>query len=180
MIGCVDVGTPLFQMRHHRLFVHLVWTTRGRGPLITVRVADFVNAFLPAVAHQERATVLARGIVATHVHLLLRISPETDIPRLVQRLKGGSSAIADKEKHTEGKSLRWAKGYSISSVNRSVVPEVVKYLRNQEAHHPREAIVAGIIVEECRFTGRAESRLQPRGSSGFDTTAAMTVSKPGS
>jgi putative transposase len=120
--------------------VHLVWTTRNREPLISLRLAEFLNTFLPAVARQERATILARGIVSTHVHLLLRLDPETDIPRLVQRLKGGSAAIAEKEGHNDGQPLRWAKGYSISTVSRQAVPTVIQYVRSQAQHHPLEAI----------------------------------------
>jgi putative transposase len=103
-------------------------------------VAEFLGRFLPAVAHQERATVLARGILSTHVHLLLRLDPATDIPRLVQRLKGGSAAMAEKERHNDGRPLRWAKGYSISSVSSQAVPKVIQYVKNQAQHHPLEAI----------------------------------------
>jgi REP element-mobilizing transposase RayT len=128
-------------MRHHRLLVHLVWTTRGREPLITLRLAEFLANFLPAVARQEGAVVLARGFVSTHIHLLIRLDPTTDIPRLVQRLKGGSAAIAEKEKHNDGRPLRWAKGYSISSVSTQAVPKVISYVKGQARRHPREAIM---------------------------------------
>jgi REP element-mobilizing transposase RayT len=127
-------------MRHHRIFIHLVWTTRGREPLITLRLAEFLATFLPAVAHQERARVIARGIVSTHVHLLLRLDPLTDIPRLVQRLKGGSSAIADKERHADGRPLRWAKGYSITSLGQQSMPDAIRYVRSQDQRHPTETI----------------------------------------
>ncbi len=49
----------------------------------------------------------------------------TDLTRLVQRLKGGSAAIAGKEPHsTSATLLRWAKGYSIHSISPRAVATV--------------------------------------------------------
>lgn len=89
-------------MIHHRLFVHVVWTTRNRAPLISASLAEFLWGYLPAIAFQERSHIVELGMVSTHVHLLLRLDVCTTIPRLIQRMKGGSSRIADKEGHAKG------------------------------------------------------------------------------
>lgn len=102
----------------HRLYCHVVWTTRDRERLIDGGLAAFLCRFLRDVARQERAQILEIGMVSTHVHLLVRVDPTTDISRLLQRLKGGSSAVAGKERHsTNGRSLKWSKGYNIQSVS---------------------------------------------------------------
>ena len=125
----------------HRLHVHLIWTTRERAPLITATVAQFLSAFLPAIAARERASLIALGMVTTHVHLLLRLKPETNIPRLVQRLKGGSAMIANREGHAaNGHELRWAKGYNLESVSPAAISDVVSYLGRQSERHPDQAI----------------------------------------
>jgi REP element-mobilizing transposase RayT len=89
----------------HHLYYHLTWTTRGRDRLIDAGLANFLCRYLRAVARQERAHVLEVGMVATHVHVLLRAHPTTDLTRLVQRAKGGSSALA-------GSHRRVARGFS--------------------------------------------------------------------
>jgi REP element-mobilizing transposase RayT len=125
----------------HRLYCHVVWTTRNREPLIDAGLARFLCDFLRGVARQERAKILEIGMVTTHVHLLLRNHPTTDLSRLLQRLKGGSAAIAGKEAHsTDGNLLRWAKGYSIHSVGPRQLAAVRTYLRAQPAHHPDQVI----------------------------------------
>ena len=125
----------------HRLYVHLIWTTRDRAPLINATVARFLSRFLPAIATEERATLVALGMVATHVHLLLRLNPATDIARMVQRLKGGSAVLAAREGHAEpGSPLRWAKGYNLESVSPRALPTVVHYLARQPEQHPAERI----------------------------------------
>jgi putative transposase len=125
----------------HRLYCHIVWTTRDREPSIDVGLARFLCKFLRQVAHEERARLLEIGMVRTHVHVLARVHPMTDLSRLLQRLKGASAAVAGKEHHsTESNRLRWAKGYSIHSVSTRNVAAVREYLRQQPAHHPGEAI----------------------------------------
>lgn len=44
----------------HRLYVHACWTTRGRTPLIDLKVAEFLDRFIRCVARKERTDV-ARG-----------------------------------------------------------------------------------------------------------------------
>ena len=123
------------------LYCHIVWTTRDRAPLIDAGLARFLMRFLRGVARQERAHILEVGMVRTHIHVLARCHPTTNLSRLLQRLKGGSSAIAGKEQHSSEKNqLRWAKGYSIRSVSLRSLPTVREYLRQQPVRHPNEAI----------------------------------------
>jgi len=125
----------------HRLYCHVVWTTRQRAPVIDAGLARFLCRFLRSVAQQERCRILEIGMVTTHVHLLIRVHPTTNLSRLLQRLKGGSAAIAGKERRsTSGHTLRWAKGYSIHSVSARVIGTVRAYLRAQPTRHPSEAI----------------------------------------
>jgi REP element-mobilizing transposase RayT len=80
-------------------------------------------------------------MVTTHVHVLLRTHPTTDLTRLVQRLKGGSSALAGKANYsTTGVKLRWAKGYSIATLGARALAAARDYLRTQPVRHPAEAI----------------------------------------
>ena len=124
----------------HRLYVHLVWTTRGREPLIDRDLAQFLCRFLRAMARKERAYLLEIGLVQTHVHILGRIHPTVPISRLVKRLKGASSAVAAEEGLGQHGRLYWAKGYSVQSVSAQGLDRVRAYLRGQPLHHATEAI----------------------------------------
>src|SRR6266516_4220194 len=72
-----------------RIYCHIVWTTRNREALIDAGLARFLCGFLRGVASQEAARLLEIGMDRTHVHLLVRIRPTTNVSRLLQRLKGG-------------------------------------------------------------------------------------------
>ena len=124
----------------HRLYIHLVWTTRGREPLIDVELARFLCRFLRAIARKERAYILEIGMVRTHIHLLARIHPTIPISQLVKRLKGASSAVAHQEGIARGRDLYWGKGYSVGSVSATRLSSMRSYLRAQPVRHPDEAI----------------------------------------
>ncbi len=137
---------------HHRLYYHIVWTTRDRAPLIDAGVADFLCRFLSRIAIEERARILEFGVVQTHVHLLLTAHPTTVLPKLMQRLKGGSGMLINREKHaTHGVPFRWDDGYHIQTVSPRAVTPTRQYIRDQPTHHPSEAIPGwrdGLSAEE--------------------------------
>ena len=141
-----------------RVYVHVVWTTRERQPLVDLAVARFLGRYLSAVANQERVGVHALGLVQTHVHLLLQLHPTTNISRLLQRLKGGSSVLSNREGHSAvSRPLRWAKGYNIESVSPRGLSAARAYVLGQSRQHPKEAIpgwengiVPPVIAAESR------------------------------
>ena len=63
----------------HRIYFHIVWTTRHRAPLLDAGLARFLCRFLRQVARDERAHILEIGMVTTHLHLLARAHPMTNL-----------------------------------------------------------------------------------------------------
>ena len=140
----------------HRLYYHVVWTTRDRRPLLDPGLARFLCHYLRGVARQERVHILEIGMVSTHVHILIRAHPIADLTRLLQRLKGCSAAVANKERASStGVTLRWSKGYSIHTVGQRSLEAVRQYLRAQPNQHPDERI-AGWQGDEPEYEGAAE------------------------
>ena len=116
----------------HVLYVHLVWVTWQRRPMITARVASFLRRFLPAEAARHGCAVVALGMVPDHVHMVLRIPPRVDLPRMVQRFKGASARLGSQESVV---GLRWEKGYQLKTVSPGGLPRVIAYVKNQAERH---------------------------------------------
>ena len=143
---------------HHQLLVHIVWTTRDRQPTIDRPRAEYLWKHLPIIARQERARVLELGIVTTHLHLLVRLHPSTVIPRLLQRMKGGTATLINRGAPLQDPALRWAKGYSVISVSPRQRGVAAAYVRHQHTHHPDEAI-PGWTAPPVASATSAEPRL---------------------
>ena len=125
----------------HRLYYHLVWTTRLREPSLDAAAARFLCPFLRSVSARYRARILAVGAVSTHVHVLIAGDPQTDFPKLIGHLKGGSATTWNKlHAESAGWRMQWAAGYGLSTVGRAQVSTVREYLRRQPEHHPLERI----------------------------------------
>ena len=126
-----------FERMRHRLFYHITWTTRDRQPSIDRRSADLLSEILPRIATNHRCLLLELGTVSNHLHLLIRSHPSTNIPELIQRMKGLTGYLIRKETKSQ---LTWTKGYNIESVSQRSLGAVIAYIRSQAIHHPDLAI----------------------------------------
>lgn len=146
-----------------RLYVHAVWTTRYRHPSIDAWRARFLASYLQTVARQERCRLLALGVVRSHVHVLLAIHPQTSLPRLIQRMKGGSATVSNREGHGL-QAVRWAKGYNIETVSPKSLAAAREYVMNQSLHHPDEAITGwdGFVPDSIEGEPVSEGALASR------------------
>ena len=120
-----------------RLFYHLVWTTAERAPLIDLEGARFLCRCLRPIAQEHRAEILEIGMVATHIHLLLRAMPLSVLPKMIQRMKGVTSFTAKRDAICP---LSWADGYDLETVSPGDEMKIRHYLRAQPFRHPTEAI----------------------------------------
>jgi len=126
-------------MSTHQLYVHLVWTTRDRLPMINAATRSFLDEFFKKTAARQDTEVVGLSILSTHVHMIVRTPPRIDLPRLLQFFKGGSSYAASRlPGNVLG--LRWAPEYSATTVGPRQLERAIQYLGNQAAHHPGEAI----------------------------------------
>ena len=86
--------------------------------------------------------MLAVGIVADHVHLVLRLAAVNDIPRMVQGFKGASARVANRDGLMPRAPLRWAEGYDLRSIGVRQLRTVMAYVENQASRHPSLAVTS--------------------------------------
>ncbi len=127
-------------MSAHQIFIHLVWTTLDRRPMINEPTKSFLDDYFKKTAARQDVQIVDVEILPTHVHMVVRTPPRIDLPRLVQFFKGGSSHAASRlPGNVLG--LRWAPEYSATSVGPRQLDTVRQYLRGQANHHPGEAVL---------------------------------------
>ena len=119
---------------HAELYLHLVWATLGRLPMITGETQRRVYLAIADQCRKTKSEILAVGGIADHVHVLARIPPTISVAELARRLKGASSHAASHAIRTD-EPFRWQASYGAFTVSRSVVPRVRTYVLEQERHH---------------------------------------------
>jgi putative transposase len=109
-------------------FIHCVFSTKERSPIIPAARAAELYAYLGGIARGEGFTLVAAGGTANHIHLLFVLPAPSSLARAVQKLKGSSSRWM-------GPGFSWQEGYGAFSVSPSQVSVVKRYIQNQEEHH---------------------------------------------
>lgn len=131
---------------YHRLFVHAVWGTWDRLPLITPRVEAMVYADIRVECSKIKAELLEIGGIEDRIHVVVRIPPALSIADLLKQIKGASSHLTS---HTNSADdfFKWQGAYAALTVSESDLPRVRAYVRNQKAHHRSGELLAEYEVE---------------------------------
>lgn len=116
---------------HSQLYVHLVWATWDRLPLITPELELLLYREMHSTAHRIGAEIRAIGGLEDHVHVLVQIPSTLPVATLVKRLKGSSSHLAGRT----GGPFKWQGAYGAFSVSRWDLSRIERYIRKQKEHH---------------------------------------------
>lgn len=124
-----------------QLYVHCVWATWNREPLIVERLEGDLYACFVAKCRELRCEAVAVGGVEDHVHLLVRVHPTIAVAELMREVKGASSHLMTHVLDPGG-FFKWQGAYGAFSVSPGKVSDVAQYVENQKAHHREGRVVA--------------------------------------
>jgi REP element-mobilizing transposase RayT len=119
---------------YSRVWLHLVWGTLERRPLLRGDSAPKLSAYLHDYAKQKGIYMKINFANPDHVHALIDLPTSLSIEAVMQLLKGGSSHWMN-EQNLVPEKFGWGRGYGVFSVSESNVAEVANYIANQTEHH---------------------------------------------
>ncbi len=90
---------------------------------------------MAGIANNQGFHAIIIGGMHDHVHALLVLPPTMPLSKAVQFLKGSSS----KWLNENGPSFTWQEGYGAFSVSASQTEDVIRYIKNQAAHHAKRS-----------------------------------------
>jgi REP element-mobilizing transposase RayT len=120
-----------------KIWVHLVWATKERKPLLKAEIRQAVFKHIRANALSKSIYVDFVNGYEDHVHCLISLNQEQTIAKIVQLLKGESSFWVNKSNLCKEK-FEWQDEYFAVSVSESGVDAVRTYIKNQEEDHSRK------------------------------------------
>jgi putative transposase len=124
-----------------QLYLHGVWATWDRLPLIMPEIEPQLYAVLAHKCKELGCTPLAIGGINNHVHILLRFSSTISIAQLIGQIKGTSSHAMT---HTilPETFFQWQGAYGAFTISKRSVPQVSAYILNQKSHHADQTLMA--------------------------------------
>jgi putative transposase len=121
-----------------KIWVHLVWITKNREPLLTKEIRWNIFNHISENAKKNSIYVDYINGHFEHVHCLISLGCGQNIDKILKLLKGESSFWINKNKISLGK-FEWQDEYFAVSVSESAVKNVREYIKNQENHHKRKS-----------------------------------------
>jgi putative transposase len=121
-------------MSYVRIWVHAVWGTKRREPVLKPDILKKLCLHILSNAREKGIFIDRINGHDDHMHVLMHLKTDLSISKQVQLLKGESAHWANKNALTS-KGLYWADKYFASSVCDNRIDLVRKYIDNQQEHH---------------------------------------------
>jgi len=130
-----------------KIWVHVVFSTKERQPLMTKEVRTKVQQHIVDNCKKKNIFLQAINGYSEHLHCLIALGKNQTMAEVAQLIKGESSFWINKHALIPS-AFAWQDDYFAVSVSQSHVDIVVSYINNQENHHtirPFSDEVAGFM-----------------------------------
>src|SRR5690606_21411646 len=117
-------------------YIHLIFSTKYREPLITDCIDQKLHAYLGGICRGMECPPIKVGGWLDHVHILCMLSKKIPLMKLLEDVKSDSSAWM-KTNGIQFSEFYWQDGYGAFSVSPSHVQSTVDYIANQKDHHSK-------------------------------------------
>jgi REP element-mobilizing transposase RayT len=121
-----------------RCWLHLIWTTLDREPMLIKPAAARASTFLTDYALEKGIYMKLNYVNPEHVHTLIDLPTNKSIEEVIQLFKGSSSHWINENRLLRGR-FGWGRGYGAFSVSHSDVDKVAAYIAGQEEHHRKKS-----------------------------------------
>ncbi len=119
---------------YSKIWVHAVWATKNRQPLITLDIEQKVYDFMYEQFKEIGCSARVINGMPDHVHSLFLLSNKVAIAEVLKQVKGATSHYVNSKNLIDEK-FSWQTGYASYSVSESIQETVYRYIKNQKQHH---------------------------------------------
>ncbi|MBD2005589.1 MULTISPECIES: IS200/IS605 family transposase [Cyanophyceae] len=124
-----------------QLYLHSVWATWDRLPIITPDIQKVIYAAIVRQCKQLGCTAIAVGGIEDHVHLLTSFPSTLAVSDLVKQVKGSSSHLITHE-IKPGEFFKWQGSYGAFTISHDAIDKAADYIRDQAIHHQQKSTIS--------------------------------------
>jgi len=122
-----------------QIHIQFVFAVKFRKALIGKEWKDRLHQYITGIVQSNNHKMLCINNMPDHIHLFIGMRPTQSISSLIQNIKTETSKWIKEEKLSPN--FAWQEGYGAFSYSRSHVPNVIRYIQNQEQHHKKETFL---------------------------------------
>ncbi len=123
-----------------KLHLQFVFAVKYRMALINKEWKEDLHKYVTGIFQQNDHKMLQINSMPDHIHIFIGMRPHQSISALVQNVKTESSKWVKTQKFCKN-SFSWQESYGAFSYSKSHVPNVIRYIQNQEIHHQKETFL---------------------------------------
>ena len=123
-----------------QIHLHLIFAVQNRKSLISESWKDRLYEYITGIVQANKHKMIIINGMPDHLHIAIGMRPSQSLSDLMQDIKGNSSKWINDNKLTESK-FNWQEGYGAFSYNKSLLPKLIDYIKNQEKHHKKKTFL---------------------------------------
>ena len=126
------------------LLTHVIFSTKDREAWITPDLRMNLLPYMGGIVRNLHGKAIESNARPDHFHALLSLPPALAVADTLRVLKTNSSLWVHETRRRAA--FAWQRGYGAFSVSHSHLPEVVKYIREQDQHHRQRTYQEEFLV----------------------------------
>ncbi len=123
-----------------QIHIHAVFAPKYREAVLDKSWRPDLYRYITGIVQNYGHKMLQINGMYDHVHMLFGMRPVQSLSKLMQQVKEDSSNWI-KDNGLIKARFNWQEGYGAFSYSRSQVPQVIKYIQNQEIHHAKKTFL---------------------------------------
>lgn len=119
---------------HTQIIYQIVFSTKHREKCMLKSTRETVFKYIGGIIKNKSSKPFIINGVEDHLHIITHIHPSICLADLIKEIKISSNSFI-KEKGFFPDFPGWQKGYGAFTYANEALPNLVRYVQNQEAHH---------------------------------------------
>ncbi|MGB3799701.1 MAG: transposase [Lewinella sp.] len=122
----------------------IVFSTKYRQMTLTKPNRELLFKDICGILKHKKCFPYQIGGVEDHLHIVCSVHPSVAVSDLVKDVKLGASAYI-REERLFPKFNGWQRGYAAFTYSKEALPNLIRYVMNQEKHHRKKSSLREVV-----------------------------------
>ena len=128
-----------------QIHIQFVFAVKYRLALVDTSFKTELHRYITAIIQNKSHKMLQINAMPDHLHMLVGLRPDDNISKLIQIVKSESAKWIN-DKNVLYHKFSWQEGFGAFSYSKSHVPNVIRYIQNQEQYHSKQTFLEEYIA----------------------------------
>lgn len=121
-----------------QIHIQAVFAVQNRQSLIALEWKNELYKYITGVVQNNGHKMLPINGMPDHIHLLFGLRPAQSLSDLIKYVKQDSSKWIN-NRQISNRKFSWQSGYGAFSYAKPQLPNIIRYIANQEQHHSKRS-----------------------------------------